>query len=72
MNQGPAHFHHLPNSKQAIRQHNKAEQKPADMKHFDTAKKSASHENDLLKLQAQQANKLEKEATKMALDAANK
>jgi len=72
MNQGPAHFHHLPNSKQAIRQHNKLDQKPADVKHFDPSKKSTAHENDLLKLQVQQAHKLEKESTKMALDAAKK
>ena len=66
--QGPAFFHHLPNSKQVIRQHNKLEQR-ADMKHFEPVKKRAPTEVDLLKLQAQ-ANKLDKESIKMILSLA--
>jgi len=66
--QGPAFFHHLPNSKQTIRQHNKLEQK-ADIRHFDSSKKGSNYENNVLKLQAQ-AHRLDKESIKQILAAA--
>jgi len=66
--QGPSFFHHLPNSKQTIRHHNKAEQKN-DLRHFESAKKSTNYENNVLKLQAQ-AHRLDKESIKMILAAA--